>query len=94
MAPFWILVAIDAAAAAVIFWFLLAGLGDGTVSANNALIWLLLIAWPIAALGGGFALRAQRRLGLAKLVLCILAVPAMLGLAFMLLLLVLQPDFR
>jgi hypothetical protein len=50
---FWALTAVNAMPGAVIFYFLVEGLGDGSVSADNAALWLMLVALPVATIGGG-----------------------------------------
>jgi hypothetical protein len=64
-------------------------LGDGTVSSFNAALWLLLIVVPAALLLGGLRLKALGRIGLANLLLALLAVPGLLAGGWMLLLIVL-----
>ena len=46
MAVFWTLVGVDGIVAAIILYFFLGGLRDGSVSSDNGLIWLLLLAVP------------------------------------------------
>ena len=94
MILFRILVAIDALAAAVILYFFLEGLREGSVSSENAAIWLALLLWPAATLGSAFLLRAQGRLRAATLALLLLAGPALLLALLLLMFLILRPDFR
>ena len=91
---FRILVGVDALAALVILYFFVAGLGDGSVSAENGLLWLALIACPIAVIGAAFLLEAHGRRGSANLLLAVLAAPALLALLLLLLTIVVRPDFR
>jgi hypothetical protein len=91
---FWALTAVNAMAGAVIFYFLVEGLGDGSVSADNASLWLMLVALPVATIGLGLRLKSQGRVGLAVLVLLPLALPALIYGLFLVMILVLQPDFR
>ncbi|MEJ0019617.1 MAG: hypothetical protein WDN25_24305 [Acetobacteraceae bacterium] len=94
MTLFRILFAIDALAAAVVVLFFLWGLSDGTVSAFNIVLWLVLLAGVGGVLGGGLALRSQGHRRLANAVLLVLAAPAILFALFFLLLIVLQPRWN
>lgn len=91
---FWILFGIDALAAAVIVYFFLIGLADGSVSSFNAGLWTTILAGTAAVLGGGWALNAKGQRGAAIAVLALLAVPAILFGLFMLLLIVMQPNWH
>ncbi|HME22923.1 MAG TPA: hypothetical protein VKI44_16570 [Acetobacteraceae bacterium] len=94
MIAFRILLGIDALTAAVVAFFFIWGLSDGTVSDFNILLWLAMLGFVAAILGGGLWLRSRGLLGPAIGVLLILAFPAtMIGL-FFLALIVLQPDWR
>jgi hypothetical protein len=84
-----ILFGIDALVALVFVWFFLEGLGDGTVSAANGLLWFGTLAGLAAVLGGGIALRRAGHAGWAKLLLLLPALPA-LGFAIFLLLFILS----
>ena len=53
MATFRILFGIDALAAAVVAFFFVWGLSDGSVSAFNILLWLALLGGVGVVLGGG-----------------------------------------
>lgn len=84
MKLFWTCFGVDGVIFAVLFYFFLIGLGDGTVSSFNIAIWLPLIAVPAAVLLGGMHLKRLGRLRVAKLLLGALAVPgALLGAAFL-----------
>jgi hypothetical protein len=61
MALYWILLAIDGAAALVALYFFFIGLADGSVSSFNAGIWLALLGGLGAVIGGGMALNASGR---------------------------------
>ncbi len=91
---FWIVFAIDAAAAAVALYFFFVGLGDGSVSAFNIVLWLALLGGIAAILGGGLGLHASGRRGAAIGVLAILGIPAFLYGLFILLLVILQPSWH
>jgi hypothetical protein len=87
MALYWILLAVDGAAALVALYFFFIGLADGSVSSFNAGIWL-------ALLGGGLAFNAAGRRRAACALLSVLAVPALLSGLLILMLIVLRPNWR
>lgn len=79
-------------AVAVAFFFI--GLGDGTVSSYNIVLWLGLLAVVAASLIGGHRLHCAGRTGAAVLVLSVLAVPGLIGGFLILLLLVSNPRWN
>lgn len=86
MTCFRILFGIGLLAMAIIVWFFLLGVADGSISAFNILMWLGLLAVPGGILGGGWWLRGRGRPRAANAVLALLAVPAAgMGLFFLLL---------
>jgi hypothetical protein len=91
---FRFLFAVDVLAAAVIVYFFFIGLGDGSVSSFNMGLWLAILAGTAAILGGGWHLNKIGRRGPANAVLAILAVPALLFGAFMLLIIITQPRWN
>ena len=94
MTAFRILFGIDSLAAAVVVFFFIWGLADGTVSAFNIVIWLVLLGGVAAVLGGGWQLRAAGQGRIANGVLLILAIPATLLALFLLSLIILQPRWN
>ena len=80
-----ILLGVDALVALVFLWFFLEGLGDGTVSAANGMLWFAILAGLGAILGGGIALRRAGHVLAANLVLLLPALPALFYGAFILL---------
>ena len=94
MVAFRILFGIDALTAAVVLFFFLWGLGDGTVSEFNILLWLVLVGGVGLVLGGGLWLKARSQLRLANGLLLVLAIPATLIGLFFLALIVLQPRWN
>jgi hypothetical protein len=83
---FRILCGIDVLVAAIFLYFFLWGVADGTVSAFNIGLWLLILGGIAAVLGGGWALKAAGHRGSANALLAVLAVPsAGFGLLFLLL---------
>ena len=89
-----ILLGIDAAAAAVILYFFVIGLADGSVSSFNAGLWAAILLGVAAIVGGGALLNASGKHGLAAALLLVLAIPAALYGLFVLLLIVAQPNWR
>jgi len=94
MTLFRILFVINALAAAVLIYFFLEGLSDGTVSSYNGGLWAGTLAALAAILGGGLVLNAAGKRGLAIAVLLILAIPATLFGLWILAMIVLQPRWN
>jgi hypothetical protein len=94
MIAFRILFGIDALAAAVVAFFFVWGLGDGTVSSFNILLWLVMLGGVGAILAGGLWLRSFGRVWPANGVLLILALPATLFALFFLILILFQADWK
>jgi Na+/melibiose symporter-like transporter len=78
----------------VILFFFLWGLSDGTVSADNILLWVILVAAPSAILWGATALRAKGRRGAAMGLASLLAVPAVLAGIVILVLIIAPPRWH
>lgn len=72
---FRVLLGIDAIAAAIIGYFFLVGLADGSVSSFNIELWIGLLLGVAAIFAIGIALRRAARPALANLVLSTLAIP-------------------
>ena len=72
-----ILLGVDAFVALIFLWFFLEGLGDGTVSARNGMLWFGTLAGLATILGGGIALRRAGHVVAANLVLLLPALPAL-----------------
>jgi|SRR5689334_722667 len=84
---FWLPWGIDVIVAAIFVYFFFVGLGDGSVSSFNIVLWLVILVGLAIVLGGSFALRAAARTGLAIALATALAVPSLLiGLLFLALL--------
>lgn len=75
---FRILLGLDIAAAAVLVYFFLVGLVDGSVSSFNMGLWLAMLVGVAAVIGGGVALRRSGHTTWANLVLLVLAIPTFL----------------
>ena len=88
------LVAIDAIVVAVLVFFFLWGLTDGTVSSFNGALWLVMLAVPIGLLVGGMLSWRNGQRAMALVLLMVPAVPASLMGLMLLMFLILQPDMR
>ena len=91
---FWTLLGIDGAIATIVIFFFFAGLGDGSVSSFNIVLWLVILSGLAAVLGGGLLLRSKGHLHLARVVLLILAIPGLLFGLFILGAIILQPRWN
>lgn len=74
--------------------FFAIGIGDGSVSSFNIVLWLGLLATMGLSLFGGISLRARGRLGPAIAVLAFTAIPGLVAALFILLVLVTQPRWN
>lgn len=91
---FRILLIFDAVCAAVLLYFFFWGLSDGTVSSFNIGSWLAILV-PVAALFAvALALNARGARIAANLVLGVLALPGLFYGAFILLIIITQPNWR
>ncbi len=94
MTTFRILFGIDALAAALVAFFFVWGLSDGSVPAFSILLWLALLGGVGAVLVGGLWLSAYGQRRLANGVLLILAIPTTLIGLFFLGVIILQPRWN
>lgn len=85
-----VLLGIDALVAAVLAWFFLVGLADGSVSSFNLGLWIGLLSAVAGVIAGGVALRRSGRPRLASALLGVVAAPGLLYGLFLLLILVTQ----
>ncbi|MBA2127100.1 osmoprotectant transporter permease [Hyphomicrobium methylovorum] len=86
--------AIDIAALFLALFYFFTGIGDGSITAFNIALWLGVLAAIIAILAMGYRLKSTGHRGTATTVLAILAVPAILAAAFVLSLLIAQPNWH
>jgi hypothetical protein len=91
---FWFLWAIDAAIAAVALYFFFSLSAGGNIGSFNILPWLAILAVLATVIGGSVWLRSAGQHALAIIFLLLLALPGALYALFLLLILILQPDFR
>jgi hypothetical protein len=88
------LLIVDGVVAAILLYFFLAGLQDGSVSSFNIVLWLAILAAVFVPITLALTLKARGRLKTANLILLLPALPGLFFGLFMLLIIVLQPDFR
>jgi hypothetical protein len=93
MKLFRILFAFDVLALLVLVYFFLSGLQYGA-GGDYLSAWAPLLAAPIVALGGAWALRANGKVGAANVVLGLLALPFLFYLLFVGLFVLLDPDMK
>ena len=75
---FQILMGLDIIAAAIVAYFFMIGLADGTVSDFNIGLWMGILLAIAAVFAGGLTLRRAAWPKLANAVLALLAVPTLL----------------
>jgi hypothetical protein len=86
MKLFWTLWGIDAITAFTCICFFIGGLTDSSVSERNIGQWALMLLVPLGLLAGGWFLKSAEHLILAKILLALLAIPAILFVLFYLIL--------
>ncbi|MEZ4826626.1 MAG: osmoprotectant transporter permease [Bacteroidia bacterium] len=91
MITYWVLFGIAAVVGLIAVYFFIVGLLDGTVSSTNMLLWLGLLSVVMGVLFGGLWLKSAGNLIAAKILLCVLAVPGIIGGLFMLFIMIGKP---
>ncbi|GAB4023973.1 osmoprotectant transporter permease [Spirosoma koreense] len=94
MSLFWILWAIDALIALIFFYFFFIGMADGSVSADNLGLWMLILTGLGTILGGGYWLHTHQYSGWGAALLALLAIPGVLYGLLMALMLLLNPRWN
>ena len=89
-----LLLAVDALVAAILLYFFVTGLEDGSVSSFNILMWLVMLAAVAVPITLALMLRARGRLKAANLVLLVPALPGLLYFLFVALLVLMQPRWN
>lgn len=84
-AIFWILWSVNAALAAIVVFFFLAGVGDGSVSSFNIGLWLGILAVGFVILAGSLFLRGKGQAVLALLMVIPAAAAGLLYALFIIL---------
>lgn len=91
---FKILITIDVVVAAVIGFFFVIGVGDGSVSSFNIVLWIGILTAVAVTLIAGILLHRNDRKVLGNLTLSLLAVPATLYCAFFALIILTAPSWQ
>lgn len=91
---FWFLWGFDAVIACVVLYFFVIGIADGSVSSFNIGLWLVLLLVVGAVLVGSLLLKSAGKMGMAKTLLSVLAIPGMLGVLFFLIVLIGKPRWN
>jgi hypothetical protein len=90
---FWASWLVDALVASIFVYFFMVGLGDGTVSSFNIVLWLGILGGLAGIVGGSLCLKKHSPIAALILVL-VLAVPAILALLFFLVILISNPRWN
>lgn len=91
---FWIPWSVAAIVTAVAVVFFLIGVGDGTVSSFNIVLWLGILGLTLGVTGGSLWLKKAGRPVLAILLTLVLAVPGLLAVLLLLALIVAHPRWN
>jgi hypothetical protein len=94
MVFFAIIFGIDAVVASIALYFFAIGLGDGSVSSFNMLLWMEILGSVTAVLVGGLLLKSRGHPRWANAVLMILALPAFGYALFFLVLIISHPRWN
>jgi hypothetical protein len=89
-----ILLGINFIVAAIALYFFAIGLGDGSVSSFNIVLWIAILGIIAGIIGGGMLLKSRGHARLANGLLLILAVPGFGYGVFVLALIILQPNWH
>ncbi len=74
----------DVLVALIILYFFFVGIGDGTVSSFNIVLWLVILSALAAILGGSLWLKSHHHIMLAVTTLLIITIPALLFVSYFL----------
>lgn len=91
---FWVLWGFDALIALVVLVFFFWGLVDGSVSAENMGIWVLLLFIPVGILLGSIALTNAGHPRIARVLLWLLATPGIIAALYLLLIVIFKPRWN
>ena len=91
---FWIPWTVSALVAATFVVFFFIGLGDGTVSSFNIVLWVGILATVGGCVGGSLWLRAAGHRIPSIVLAWVLAVPGLFALLLMLLVVILNPKWN
>lgn len=91
---FWILWCIDAITSLVVIYFFMIGLADSSISAQNMVLWMILLAAVGSFTGVSYWLHTHQHPAAAKWVAALLALPAAIYILFVLFILVAKPRWN
>ena len=91
---FWSLWGFDALIAAVVVYFFIVGVGDGSITSRNILLWFGLLGFVGLILWGGWWFYAHHRYLPANTVLWILALPGLFFLLYLLIVIIGKPRWN
>ncbi|MEZ4774591.1 MAG: osmoprotectant transporter permease [Bacteroidia bacterium] len=94
MSTYWVMFGIGAIVALVAVYFFIIGLLDGSVSANNMLLWIGLLSVVGGVLFGSLWLKSSGNLLAAKILVGVLAVPGVIAGLLMLIILITNPRWN
>ena len=94
MTLFWILWVFVATMSLVPVYFFFIGLKDGSVTTRNIILWLFILLMIAAILYGSCWLKNHDRLGMAKGLLLLGAVPGLLVILYLLVVLISKPKWN
>jgi hypothetical protein len=94
MRGFWVLWGFDLLVAAVVFYFFVVGVADGSVSSFNLGLWVVILAVVAGVVFGSLGLRSAGRRRTAFGLLWVLAVPGLLFVVFFAAVLVTHPRWN
>ncbi|MDH4182534.1 MAG: osmoprotectant transporter permease [Betaproteobacteria bacterium] len=89
-----LMIGFDSLVALVFLYFFVVGVGDGSVSSFNIVLWLGILALLAAVLIGGYKLHEAGRTKLALGVLAIVALPGLAYVLFFGAIIILQPRWN
>lgn len=94
MVLFWILWWFVAVMSLIPVYFFFVGLNDGSITIRNILLWLLILILIAGILYGSFWLKNNDRLGMAKGLLLIGAIPGLLVWLYLLVAIISKPKWN
>ncbi|MBS0252835.1 MAG: osmoprotectant transporter permease [Proteobacteria bacterium] len=94
MRLFYLFLTADVIALLIAVYFFFEGIGDGSISASNIGLWLVLLGGLFAVTGLGSALRLRGQNTKANVVLALVGIPTILAGLFVLTVFVSQPRWN
>jgi uncharacterized membrane protein YhaH (DUF805 family) len=94
MTLYWILWIFTAIMSVVPVYFFFVGLKDGSITRRNFVLWLLILIIIAAVLVGSGWLKDHERLGMAKGLLALAAIPGVLVLLYFIVVIIGKPKWN